>query len=101
MDDEYNHQRRVSTNDSGHGLMAIRVSIPNVKQQVTDTSGYVSKAWFDFFRTLWERTGGNQDSVSELEDEVNVADLLIFRNRIATLEQRVRALESQLDSLGA
>lgn len=81
--------------------MAVKVTIPNVKQPATDNSGYITKAWFDFFRTLWERTGGNQDQVSAVEDEVSAADLLIFRNRIATLERRVRALESQLDSLGA
>lgn len=101
MDTACNYPRHIGANDGGHVLMAVKVSIPNVKQPVSDTSGYVTKAWFDFFRTLWERTGGNQDSVSDLDDDISAADLLIFRNRIATLERRVRALESQLDSLGA
>ena len=80
--------------------MAIKSTLPNVKQPITDSSGYITKAFFDFLRTLWERTGGNEDIVSNLEDEVSVADLLIFRNRIKDLEKRLESLEKEFLSIG-
>ena len=80
--------------------MSVKSTFPNVKQPITDESGRPTKAHFDFLRTLWERTGGNNDNISDLEEEFNSADTLIFRNRIEKLERRIRALETQLDSLG-
>lgn len=80
--------------------MAIKSTFPNVKQPITDSSGYITKAHFDFLRTLWLRTGGNEDVISDINIESSVADLLIFRSRIRDLERRIDDLEKQLISLG-
>lgn len=80
--------------------MVVKVTLPNVKQPITDASGYITKAHFDFLRTLWNRTGGNTDNVSGVEDEVDSAELFVFRNRFRDLERRIKALENQLDALG-
>ncbi len=78
----------------------VKVTIPNVKQPITDSSGYITKAHYDFLRRLWERTGGNQDSIVILQDEVDESELLVFRSKFKDLERRIRDLERQLDSLG-
>lgn len=78
----------------------VKVTIPNVKQPITDTSGYITKAHYDFLRRLWERTGGNQDFITIIQDEVDESELLIFRSKFKDLERRIRDLERQLDSLG-
>ena len=78
----------------------VKVTLPNVKQPITDTSGYITKAHYDFLRRLWERTGGNQDAVTIIQDEIGVSELLIFRSKFKDLERRIRDLERQLDSLG-
>lgn len=80
--------------------MAIKSTLPNVKQPITDQTGYITKAHFDFLRTLWERTGGNNDAIADLETEISSADLLVFRNRIKNLEARVLDLEKTLTSIG-
>ena len=80
--------------------MAVKVTLPDIKQPFTDSGGKLTKAAFDFLRTLWNRTGGNQDAVSELQDEASTADLLIFRNEISRLAKRVKDLEQRLDSAG-
>ena len=80
--------------------MVRKVTLPNVKQPLTSEGGYVTKAWADFFRDGWERSGGNQDAIANIEDEINAADQLIFRNRIEELEKRLRDLEKQVDSIG-
>lgn len=80
--------------------MAVRVSFPNIKQPFTDSSGYITKAFYDFLRTLWERTGGSQDMVSEIEDNSGLNDTLVFRSQVEELKRRVDALEKQLTSLG-
>lgn len=79
--------------------MAIKVSFPNVKQPISDASGYITKAHYDFLRELWNRTGGNNDTISDIETDLSSAELLIFRNRIRELEKRVKDLETQLDTL--
>ena len=78
----------------------VKSTIPNVKQPITDQDGYITKAHFDFLRTLWLRTGGNNDNISDIEEDLNSADLFVFRNRIKELEKRVSDLEKQLISLG-
>lgn len=78
----------------------VKVTIPNVKQPITDESGYITKAHYDFLRRLWERTGGNQDFITIIQDEVDDSELLIFRSKFKDLERRIRDLERQLDSLG-
>ncbi len=78
----------------------VNVTIPNVKQPITDTSGYITKAHYDFLRRLWERTGGNQDFIVTIRDELDESELLIFRSRFKDLERRIKDLERQLDSLG-
>lgn len=80
--------------------MAVKVNIPNVKQPITDGSGYITKAHFDFLRRLWLRTGGNNDNIGDLENELSSAELLVFRNRIKDLERRVLNLEKELTALG-
>lgn len=80
--------------------MAVKVDIINVKQPITDQSGYITKAHFDFLRRLWLRTGGDQDAIDGLIDDSAFAELFIFRNRIRDLEKRVEDLEKQLISIG-
>ncbi len=80
--------------------MAVKSTFPNVKQPISDGSGYITKAHYDFLRTLWERTGGNTDLISGLEDDLDSAELLIFRNRIKDLERRVSDLEKEVTSQG-
>lgn len=78
--------------------MAIKSTFPNVKQPITDSTGYITKAHFDFLRTLWQRTGGNNDNISDLEQDFSSAELLVFRNRIKDLEKRLTALENEVIS---
>lgn len=78
----------------------MKVTIPNVKQQISDGNGYITKSHFDFLRTLWERTGGNQDLVEDSQDDISSAELLTFRNRLEDLTKRVEDLEKQINSLG-
>ena len=79
--------------------MVVRVNLPNVKQPITDSSGYITKAHFDFLRKLWLRTGGNQDNISNIEDDISSADLFIFRDRFRELEKRIADLEKELTAL--
>ena len=80
--------------------MAVKVTLPNVKQPITDGSGYVTKAHFDFLRSLWNRTGGNEDSVSNIQDDNDIADVFIYITRVEKLEKRIADLEKQMTMLG-
>ena len=80
--------------------MAVKVTLPNVKQNLSNPNGQCSKAWFDFFRLLYERTGGDQDIISEGDDDLAITDSLLYGRRIQDLEKRIKDLENQLDQLG-
>ena len=80
--------------------MAVKVTLPNVKQNLTNPDGQCSKAWFDFFRLLFQRTGGDEDMIADGDDDLALTDSLIYGRRIQDLEKRIRDLERQIDSLG-
>lgn len=80
--------------------MAVKSTFPNAKQPITDASGFITKAHFDFLRSLWLRTGGNNDNINDLEQEASAAELLVFRNRIKDLEKRISNLEKEITALG-
>lgn len=80
--------------------MAVKSTLPNVKQPISTDGGYINKAFFDFLRTLWLRTGGDVDAIAGMEQDVTSAELLIFRNRIKDLEKRLSNLELEITSLG-
>lgn len=80
--------------------MVVKVNLPDVKQPITDPDGYITKAFFDFLRRLYERTGGSTDAIAATEEDFTSGDLFTFRNRLENLERRVRDLEQRLDALG-
>ena len=78
----------------------VDVTLPNVKQKVVNPDGQCSKAWFDFFRLLFERTGGDTDNVADSEDNLNGIESQTYARRDDDLRKRVEDLEKRLDALG-
>lgn len=73
-----------------------KVTLPNVKQPITDGSGYITKAHFDFLRTLWNRTGGNNDDIDDIEQDITTSELLTFKTQIEDLRKRLENLEKEI-----
>ena len=78
--------------------MAVKVTLPNVKQPITDASGYITKAHYDFLRSLWNRTGGNNDNINDVETDINSMQLFTFRTRVSELEKRLNDLDKEITS---
>lgn len=80
--------------------MAVKVTLPNVKQALVSSTGHVNKAWFDFFRLLFSRTGGDQDIIGDNEDDIAINTALIYVRRLQELEKRIIDLEKEINQLG-